>query len=431
MKKLLALAVGLLGGLAGMHEAQAGNYVLHFHGRSQGSWTSNTTTGVRMPLADVATNGWTNMTFTYNGNARIIGNETDSSIDVNSVNHALRMYCGTGTGNACIVHCYSTGCYRAMKAIDDIRAGYGGQVSNSLSGMLYMEGSGSAAGGTDLAELATGLFTSWMAKILGQQEAVDYDLTRDRARNYFSYIHDGMPVQFWHVDGNMEICKKLLGFIKICSGGYIAGNDDGVVPWASSAGYSDATGRSSLCNTSAANENDTSTNVTNKYPKHRTDAARLVGTTMTGFVDCDGSAPDQTGMTAAQKAASWDHFGIPDVGERAIQSKVKSMSAATFNYWTWSDTLSSEAACNSANTCDNAFNATTSTDLTKYNDGTATASSSVDGTTSQTYGQTGLTGSCAGRCGAAVPAGWCGCQFASGNKCSDYNAQHCDSVNGN
>jgi hypothetical protein len=415
MKKLLALAFGILGGLAGLQEAQAGNYVLHFHGRSQGSWTSNTTTGVRMPLADVAVNGWTNKTFVYNGNARIIGNETDSSIDVNSVNYALRTYCGTGTGNACIVHCYSTGCYRAMKAIDDIRSGYGGQVANSLSGMLYMEGSGSAAGGTDLAEIATGLFTSWMAKILGQQEAVDYDLTRSRARVDFSYIHDGMPVQFWHVDGNMQICKKLLGFLKICSGGYIAGSDDGVVPWDSSAGYSSATAHTSLCNSSVSEENNTGANVPNKYPKHRADAS---------YVDCDGTAPGAS-------TASWDHFGIPDVGERVIQSKIKSMSAATFNYWSWSDTTTTEAACNSSSTCDNAFNSTTSTDLTKYNDGTSTASASVDSTTSQTYGQTGLTNSCAGRCGAAVPAGWCGCQMASGDKCADYTAQHCASVNGN
>jgi hypothetical protein len=416
MKNSVALALGTLVGLAGLSEAQAaGNYVLHFHGRSQGSWTSNTTTGARMPLADVAANGWTNMTFTYNGNARIIGNETDSSIDVNSVNYALRTYCGTGTGNACIVHCYSAGCYRAMKAIDDIRSGYGGQVSNSLAGMLYMEGSGSAAGGTDLAELATGLFTSWMAKILGQQEAVDYDLTRARARTDFAYIHDGMPVQFWHVDGNKEICKKLFGFIKICSGGQIAGSDDGVVPWASSAGYSTSTARTSMCNSSVSEENNTGANVPNKYPKHRTDAS---------WIDCDGT-------TVGASTTSWDHFGVPDVAEAIVEADIKSMSSNTYNYWTWSDTLTSEQACASANTCDNAFSSTTSTDFTKYNDGTATASASVDGTTSQTYGQTGLVNSCAGRCGAAVPAGWCGCQMASGDKCADYNAQHCDKVNGN
>jgi hypothetical protein len=417
MKKLTALVFAAVGAMTvtALPEASAGNYVLHFQGRSQGSWTSNTTTGTRMPLADVAANGWTNNTFTFNGNARIISNETDSSIDVNSVNYALRTFCGTGTGNACIVHCYSTGCYRAMKAIDDIRAGYGGQVANSLAGLLYMEGSGSAAGGTDLAEIATGLFTGWMAKILGQQEAVDYDLTRARARTDFSYIHDGMPVQFWHVDGNKEICKKLVGFIKICSGGQIAGSDDGVVPWASAAGYSASTARTSMCNASVAEENNTGANVPNKYPKHRTDVS---------WIDCDGT-------TVGASTTSWDHFGVPDVAEAIVEAKIKALGSNTYNYWAWSDATTTEAACSSASTCDNAFNSTVSTDFTKYNDGTATASASVDSTTSQTWGQTGSPTSCAGRCGAAVPGGWCGCQMASGNKCSDYIAARCDKVNGN
>src|SRR5262245_42577551 len=120
---LFALLIGILGFVGVANEAHAGQYVLHFHGRSQGSWTSNTTTGTRMPLADVAGYGWTNKTFVYNGNTRIASTETDSTTNPNSVNYALRTYCGSGTGNTCIVHCYSAGCYRAEKAIDDIRAG--------------------------------------------------------------------------------------------------------------------------------------------------------------------------------------------------------------------------------------------------------------------------------------------------------------------
>ena len=236
-----------------------------------------------------------------------------------------------------------------------------------------MEGSGSAEGGTDLAELATGLFTGWIAKILGQQEAIDFDLTRARARIDFAYVHDAMPVQFWHVDGNLEICKKLLGFIKICSGGVIAGSDDGVVPWASSGGYATATPRTSLCNASAAEEQNVAQNVPNKYPKHRTD---------TVWIDCDGTAPGSS-------TASWDHFGIPDVGERIIEGNLKGLGSTTYDYWTWSDTLTSEAPCNSASTCDSAFSSTRSTDFTRYNDGVATTAASTDGSTSQTYGATG------------------------------------------
>jgi hypothetical protein len=412
MKKLVTVSLGLLGGLAGLANAHAANYVLHFHGRSQGSWMSSEG-GARMALANVATNGWTNKTFSYNGNARIVSNETDSTTDVNSVNYALRTYCGTGTGNACIVHCYSAGCLRALKAIDDIRAGYGG-AANSLAGLLYMEGSGSVEGGTDLAELATGLFTGWIAKILGQQESIDFDLTRARARTDFAYVHDAMPVQFWHVDGNIEVCKKLLGFVKICSGWVIAGSDDGVVPWASSAGFSSSEPRTSMCNVSAAEEQDVTQNVPNKYPKHRTD---------TTWIDCDGTAPGAS-------TASWDHFGIPDVGERIVEANLKSLQTTSYDYWTWSDPITSEAACASASTCDNAFQSTRSTDFTRYSDGAATSSVSVDSSTSQTYGATGLTWSCAGRCGTAVPAGWCGCQAASSDRCGDYSTQHCDRING-
>jgi hypothetical protein len=159
-----------------------------------------------------------------------------------------------------------------------------------------------------------------------------------------------------------------------------------------------------MCNSSASEENNTGANVPNKYPKHRTDAA---------WIDCDGTV-------VGSSTTSWDHFGIPDVAEAIIEADIKNWSSNTYNHWSWSDVITSEANCSSSSTCDNAFNSTTSTDFTKYNDGTSTAALSVDGTTSQTFGQTGR-----------VPAGWCGCQMASGNKCSDYTAQHCASVNGN
>jgi hypothetical protein len=411
MIRRIAVAVAALAVLSLAPRVEAANYVLHFQGRSQGSWHSTTSSGARMPLADVASRGWTNLAFAFDGNARITSVETDSPTRVGSVNHALRTYCGTGTGNACIVHCYSVGCYRALKAIDDIRAGAGGSA-DSLAGLLYMEGSGSAAGGTDLAELATGLFTGWLAKLLGQQEAIDFDLTRSAARTNYAYIHDAMPVQFWHVDGNQEICKKLLGFIKICSGGFIAGSDDGVVPWASSGGFASSAARTSLCSGSASDELNLGANVPGKYPKHRTDVK---------FVDCDGTAPGAS-------TASWDHFGIVDVGEKVVEANIRDAETALYGFWKWSDAITSEAACDDDGSCDNAFASTTSTDFTRFNDGTPTASASVDARTSPTYGVTGSPSSCAGRCGSAPP-GWCGCQAGSSDRCGDYNAANCPSVN--
>jgi hypothetical protein len=326
------------------------------------------------------------------------------------VNHALRAYCGSGSGNVCIVHCYSVGCFRAKKAIDDIRAGVGGSA-DSLAGLLYMEGSGSAAGGTDLAEIATGLFTGWLAKILGQQEAIDFDLTRSAARTTYSYIHDAMPVQFWHVDGNLEICKKLLGFIKICSGGFIAGSDDGVVPWASSAGYATATPRTSLCNSSAADENNTGANVANKYPKHRADVA---------WLDCDGTV-------AGGSTASWDHFGIVDVGERIVEARAKALGSATFSHFVWSD-ATTEQPCNVGSSCDYAFASTVSTDFTRHADGVPTNALSVDTRTSQTFQQTGSPTSCHGRCGTTPGNNWCSCTSDPNGRCADFEAARCPAV---
>jgi hypothetical protein len=54
-------------------------------------------------------------------------------------------------------------------------------------------------------------------------------------RTTFSYIHDQVGVNFWRVDGYLDVCKKLMGLFKI-GGSYIAGTDDGR-PWASSGSF--------------------------------------------------------------------------------------------------------------------------------------------------------------------------------------------------
>jgi hypothetical protein len=175
----IATLLGAVLVLALAPTADAGNYILHFHGRSQSAWKTDSL-GARMVVADTSGTTWIDKTFTYDGSSRLASTATDSTTNTQSVNYALRTYCGTGTGNNCIVHCYSMGCLRTSKAIDDIRNGVGGSA-NSLSGLLYIEGSGSAIGGTDLAEISTGFFTGWLAKLLGEQEAADKDLTRSAA----------------------------------------------------------------------------------------------------------------------------------------------------------------------------------------------------------------------------------------------------------
>lgn len=406
--KALPLVFGIAA-LAMAVPASAANYILHFQGRSQGSWKSDPS-GARMTLAATSGTTWINKTFTFNGSARLTSTETDSTTNTNSVNYAIRTYCGTGTGNNCIIHAYSTGCARVDKAIDNIRNGVGG-TANTLSGLLYMEGSGCADGGTDLAEISSSGFTGFIAKLLGAQEAVDKDLTRSSMRTTYSYIHDQIGVNYWRVDGSGDVCKKLLGFIKICGGSYIAGTDDGVVPWASSGGYSAQTSRTSLCSVSSADEQDTSKNVTSKYPNHRTD---------THYISCSG--------TSLADGVTWDHFGVPDMAEAILEADIQNGSAF-YAHWGWSDAAVGDTACSGAN-CDAAFANTYNKDFgLNYADGYATGATGTTAYTSSSSGATGSTTSCAARCGTNPGGSYCSCAAASATKCGDYVAQHCDIVN--
>lgn len=407
--KVLPLILGVAA-LAMAVPAEAANYILHFQGRSQGSWKSDPN-GARMTLAATSGTTWINKTFTFNGSARLTSTETDSTTNTQSVNYALRTYCGTGTGNTCIVHAYSTGCARVDKAIDNIRNGVGGGA-NSLSGLLYIEGSGCADGGTDLAEISTGKFTGIIAKVLGVQEPVDKDLTRSSMRTTYAYIHDQIGVNYWRVDGSGEICKRLLGFIKICSASFIGGTDDGVVPWASSAGFSAQTARSSLCSVSDADEQDTSKNVFDKYPNHRTD---------TYYINCNG--------TSKADGVTWDHFGVPDVAEAILEADIQNGSAL-YAHWNWSDAQASDAVCSVTSSCDTAYANTNNRDFgTTYADGYATGATGTTATTSPAWGATGSTTSCAARCGTNPGGSYCSCAAGSAVKCGDYVAQHCDIVN--
>lgn len=405
MRNLLSTLIGISVFVIGIQVASAWNYVIHVQGRSQQTWKHDST-GQRMVLASLPS-GWSNVTLTMNGNARITSTETDGS-GVNSVNGAIRTYCGTGTGHSCIIHCYSAGCLRVNKAIDNIRNGVGGGA-NTLSGLLYIEASAGAHGGTDLAELSTSGFTGFLAKLLGQQEAVDKDLTRSAARTTYSYVHDQTGVNMWHLAGHYDVCKKLFLGFKICGSSRIAGTDDGVVPWASSGGYNSSSARTSMCSVSSTDERDTSKHVSSKYYWHRTD---------TYYETCAGNS--------VADGASWDHFGMPDAAEAAIEADVGG--SGLYAHWQWSD-ATTQTACSYAD-CDRGFANSNNNDFgTRYADGYATGATGVDSVTSQTYGQTGSTTSCAGRCGTAPGGSYCACTSAASVKCGDYYTVNCDDVN--
>src|SRR4051812_42266273 len=84
------LALGLV--LVAAGDARAENSVLHFQGRSWGSWNGET----------VVQSSWTTRTFNFSGSSRLDSVETNVT-----VRGAISTYC-SGANN-CIIVCYSAG----------------------------------------------------------------------------------------------------------------------------------------------------------------------------------------------------------------------------------------------------------------------------------------------------------------------------------
>ena len=132
--------------LASAGIASADNTVLYIQGRSWANWNSET----------VAAGAWNNRTLAFDGNAPIkdksgcSGTACADSIVRNAIIAECNGYDATGAQNKCVIACYSAGCLRLLKAVDDLRAsGY------SLSGLQWVEGAGAASGGTDVASIST------------------------------------------------------------------------------------------------------------------------------------------------------------------------------------------------------------------------------------------------------------------------------------
>ena len=359
----------------------AGNYILYLQGRGWASWNGET----------AVASGWTTVTLAFNGNAPINGNETNVT-----VKNAIATYCAGG--NNCIIHCYSAGCLRMLKATYDLRAG-----GNSLPGLLYAEGSASAAGGTKLAEMSTQGLTKYIAKILGQQEKVDYDMTTGAARNTWGYVQNSFGANFWQFGGYVDICKSLL-FFKVCGNSYVRGGysmtGDGVVGMDSYSGSSSAIGTNGL--SSLTNGCSVA-----KYSYRIYDSGPYY----------DQNGVNQTPCTGANR----DHFGEPGLGTGIIGADV---TGTGYDYHRqWSDSTS-QAAC-SGTGCDQQFTSTAQNySMTPSLSPVATsvASTSSNTTAVNTSGAT-----CYGHCGGASNGCYCDSACAGyGDCCSDkYNA--CDS----
>lgn len=396
MRILLASLIGLAATVPAT-VASADNTVLYTQGRGWAGWNSET----------VSATGWNNRKLSYDGNAPIrdksgcSGAACADSVVRNAIYGECHGNDANGVVNKCVIVCYSAGCLRTLKAIDDLRAqGY------SLSGLQWVQGAGGASGGTDIASLSTTGGTKFLAKLIGQQEKVDYDLTPSAARGtgagQLGYVQDAMwGPSIYHIAGYNDICKSLL-FFKLCGNKYAkvsgGGYADGVVPHASAAG----------CSTHAA---VTDGCACAKYPYRTFD---------TGYTDtsCAGSPRDHAGIVG---------LGVAIVGADLTGSGTdhkKAFGDAT-----------TQAEC-AGSDCDAAFKLTCQDDFTEWNNaGTCTTlTTNVDTKASNTTAASTYGATCRGKCGlTTVPGASCKCDAACvsyGDCCSDYSgAAQCNIVN--
>lgn len=351
----------------GPSSTAGGNYILYFQGRGWGGWNSEL----------VSSPGWQNKTFAYDGNKRL-----DSDATNVTVRNAIATYCG-GSNN-CIVVCYSAGCLRTLKAIDDLRA-----AGTALPGLLWVEAVASAGGGTKLANMATSGFTGFLAKLLGQQEKIDFDLTPGSARSSYGYIQDSVaPNMMYHLAGSKDICKKIL-FWKICGNKYVAaGAGDGVV------GFDSATGAS----TQGSYWNGCTTT---KYPGRDWDY----------ILGCGGEYRD--------------HFGMPGKGVAVTAGDTN----GTHNdkILQWGDDPNTPDCIDVYGECDRPFESA-SQDFSRQ-PSLVQEAADVSATSSNTTGETGA-GVCAGKCGGYANGCWCDTYCTSfGDCCGDFYAANCPAVN--
>jgi hypothetical protein len=377
MRRALTLVASLVVLTALAAPAHGGNYFLYLQGRGWASWNGET----------ASVSGWTNVTLNYNGNAPINGYETNTI-----VKNAIATYCSAP--NACVIHCYSAGCLRMLKAVYDLRA-----ANNSLSGIQYAEGSGSAAGGTKLSEVSTQGFTSFLAKLLGQQEKIDWDLTTGAARNTWGYVQNSFGANFWMMGGYVDICKSLL-FFKICGNKYVTGGQsgftaDGVVGMDSYSGRSTAGATSNGCTAA-------------KYSYRIYDS---------------GPYYDQYGNNASPcTGAARDHFGEPGLATAMISAD---WSGTGYDYKrSWGD-ATSQADC-TGTSCDDKFTSTAQNySMTPSLTPVAT---SVASTSSNTTAVNTSTNTCYGHCGGQSNGCYCDSACAGYGDCCPDKASACDAA---
>jgi hypothetical protein len=226
---LSAVCLALLGAT---RSAEAGSYIVYLHGRSMSGWPSNALLG--------APAGWSHVPMSFNGSASL----GDSAIR-SSVSDTIASYCGSG--NQCIIVCYSAGCARMLDAFQLLK-----NQGRYPGGILWSEAAASAAGGSELAAFSTKWWVKLLAAIFNLEgaAAIDNDIQPNVMRNgAYASIQNQATAPVYHLAGSQNICvtKRILFIkVKLCGNSRLPGDlGDGVVPVHSAGGYADTAAHAS------------------------------------------------------------------------------------------------------------------------------------------------------------------------------------------
>jgi hypothetical protein len=390
MKNLLAIATFLVI-TAAVGTASAANYIVYAQGRGWTNWSSQ-------ERVNVSGTSWQTVTVAYDGGASISGPATAT------LRTQLEQKCAVGTGHTCIVVCYSAGCLRFLKAIHD--------SSVTSFNIVRVSALGSAAGGTKGATAITTGSLKTVAKLFGQQEAVDWDLTPAVARGTYGNVQNDMNKTtgtMYHYAGYKDTCKSFL-FVKMCGNKYVnagltGAKGDGLVSFDSAGGASAQGAFNNLCNTGGVGTK----RITTRYAK------RLPG--VSGAA-CDGE--------------NRDHAGIVGFGIKKTEEALPSTPTGDKNL-TYSDSTA-QTVCTDTSNCSQAFtNQASDVSVLKTTSGTSvTVAGNTNATSSPSTADTGSATSCTARCGLYVPGRACQCDAAcasGGDCCADYaTTANCDDV---
>jgi hypothetical protein len=232
MRNLLALTSALSIGLAlavTPSVSSAAQYVVHVHGRGQNGWGDNPMFGQT---------GWQTVSVTYNSTTATLAQANAQ------LRPQLASFC-TGV-NKCIIVAYSNGALQ----LGYTQANFPSVIANAL----YIEAGGAASGGTELLNNWTSEVGSWLGQTY--PDGVDKTLTVSGARNAYNHsLSAGLTT--YHLGGNTGPGNGLWWV----TSGFISGDDDSVVPFASAFGCSSSGSQTENCTKFTGHRTDTFANV--------------------------------------------------------------------------------------------------------------------------------------------------------------------------